>query len=550
MSRREAFKNPSEAVVLAVLKILSNHGGNAAKALRAHATGGGIWYARINALAEHLEAHGMSEALVTRKGPPVTEAANASAALRMSAEEEALAVKTIIGRATPGLGSPSDDAVTSALRESEGDLDIAEAVLATAHLKRVASSERLQALEVLEPLTPPRARRREIMCGEEGDYEVDQLLGEGAFGVVLMATSPTGKRAVIKSPIAASHANEMTHESAVLAILDKCRTAHPNARGHDNLPSLIIPKGGNNSITFDPARHPEYTAQKIRKATSKSSAVMMSYAGQELSNYHIRSVDALRAGELAPGVFLLRVQKIAQDIFAAVHFLSKHASLCHHDIKMFNVAVEPHFSTDSLEQPHATLFDFGTCFPCNFIPDSVYGTNAYHPPEVHYEVLRQAATEQTAKEIQEFYGSHFTNLYQSGDKAMLLYSREEVRVDRPPGACDVFGVGALLAEMLYGIYETIDSGGNWAHLLFPMGDSDAKQAILSRLSGADAQKNLRELMMSRCEFPEVFDAVVDKALAMGAGELILGCLAADPVSRLSADQAATHHFFKGIARTS
>ena len=36
-------------------------------------------------------------------------------------------------------------------------------------------------------------------------YRVGRLLGEGAFGVVFSATTPEGKRAVMKSPIAASH---------------------------------------------------------------------------------------------------------------------------------------------------------------------------------------------------------------------------------------------------------------------------------------------------------------------------------------------------------
>ena len=43
-------------------------------------------------------------------------------------------------------------------------------------------------------------------------YRVGRLLGEGAFGVVFAATTPEGKRAVMKSPIAASHNFEVIHE--------------------------------------------------------------------------------------------------------------------------------------------------------------------------------------------------------------------------------------------------------------------------------------------------------------------------------------------------
>ena len=98
-----------------------------------------------------------------------------------------------------------------------------------------------------------------------------------------------------------------------------------------------------------------------------------------------------------------------------------------------------------------------------------------------------------------------------------------------------------MAELLYGIYEQIESGGNWTHLLFPMSEPEEKRKILARIQGSSGE--LRSLMLERCEFPEVFTGVIDAGLAMGAGELILQCLEPDPTKRVLVEAALDHPFW-------
>jgi len=156
----------------------------------------------------------------------------------------------------------------------------------------------------------------------------------------------------MKMAIASSRQHEMIHEAAVLHVLDEERKLNPNAIGANNLPRQLVHLYG--------------------------PVVCMSYGGPELSDYQETQVNGIRNGTLTPQKYLTKIQKVGQDLFAGVHFLSHHGRMCHHDMKHFNVAVAE--GPDGV--PNACLFDFGTTFPCQFIPDEVFGTNAYHPYEV------------------------------------------------------------------------------------------------------------------------------------------------------------------------
>jgi len=103
---------------------------------------------------------------------------------------------------------------------------------------------------------------------------------------------------------------------------------------------------------------------QVRIAASKRTILAMSFGGQNLSEYQTLSVLAVQSGALHPMRYLLKARKIALDIFRAVHFLADYGHFCHRDLKMFNVAVSPAFDPACKEEPVATLFDFGTCYPC------------------------------------------------------------------------------------------------------------------------------------------------------------------------------------------
>jgi len=285
------------------------------------------------------------------------------------------------------------------------------------------------------------------------------------------------------------------------------------------------------------------TQSVVRRAAAKRSLIAMSFGGQNLADYHSKSVEAVRSGELHPNYHLARCRKIGHDIFKAVHFLADYGHMCHRDLKMFNLGVEPAFSVDSREEPTASLFDFGTCYPCEYIPDMVFGTNAYHPPEAD-ACVRRKPTDDRIAEMKDFFEGFMTKLYDKDAKAALLYDKEAARFDEPYGSSDIFGCAALLAEMIFGIYEQIESGGNWTHLLFPMSDPEAKMEILTTLQlSPDPETALAGMMKERCEFPEQFHRIIDQAISMGAGDLILKCVEIDPVKRLGAEVTVTHRFW-------
>jgi len=143
--------------------------------------------------------------------------------------------------------------------------------------------------------------------------------------------------------------------------------------------------------------------------------------------------------------------------------------------------------------------------------------------------------------LKEFFDPYLPKLYDKDTKIALTYDKEPARYDLPYGAADVFGCGALLAELLYGIFEQIESGGNWTHLLFPMSDPDAKKEILDAISGDESA--LRELMMDRAEYKDDFEPVMEMAFKMGVGDLILKCLETDPNKRILVEAAIDHPFW-------
>ena len=50
-------------------------------------------------------------------------------------------------------------------------------------------------------------------------------------------------------------------------------------------------------------------------------------------------------------------------------------------------------------------------------------------------------------------------------------------------------------------------------------------------------------MKGRCEFPEHFHPVIDQAMAMGAGDLMLKCFEMDPNKRITAEETLKHPFW-------
>ena len=102
-------------------------------------------------------------------------------------------------------------------------------------------------------------------------YQVGKILGEGAFGIVASMRTPDGKKAVMKSPLAASHIHEMTHEGAVLAVLERCRQEWPDALGRDNVPSLVATPGtlSPKCLTYDEGAMSESQAPKYYGSTAE-----------------------------------------------------------------------------------------------------------------------------------------------------------------------------------------------------------------------------------------------------------------------------------------
>merc|ERR1711865_978287 len=133
--------------------------------------------------------------------------------------------------------------------------------------------------------------------------------------------------------------------------------------------------------------------------------------------------------------------------------------------KMFNVAIDKR-SDGTLK---ASFFDFGTTFPCEYIHEEVYGTNAYHPWEVCVE-------------------SHLCHAPASTDE---------------------------LVEVLYGIeHRAPDCNAQWKHLLFPMGEMKVKQRILDSLDPEQhaehtVQQELKTLMKQRCQDEVLFGPIID-----------------------------------------
>jgi len=361
----------------------------------------------------------------------------------------------------------------------------------------------------------------EAIAEREG-FIFEKSLGQGKFGAVIMVRTKAGERAVLKKSIAKSRIHEMTHESAVLRIIDDERSKDPGAVGADNLPRQLV--------------------------DSMGGVVCMSYGGMELADYQDMQVCGVKDQTLTPTKYLANTQKVARDLFAAVHFLSVKCRMCHHDIKHFNVAVEPKGQGGV---PVAQLFDFGTCYPCQFVPDDVFGTNAYHPYEVHIDPQYYRPTTETVNEIADFFEplSHMYN----GEAQGMLRCKDPARIDEPMGSCDTFGVAVMLCELLYGIQERVDGGARKAfeHMLFPMGNwaQDYKKTIvdsvdLAQRSESEALQKLHEKIMERCEEPELFQGIIDTALFdMGAGNLILRGLTKSPKERITALEAYNHPFF-------
>ena len=182
-----------------------------------------------------------------------------------------------------------------------------------------------------------------------------------------------------------------------------------------------------------------------------------------------------------------------------------------------------------------------------YIPENVFGTNAYHPPEVD-ACERRTPPDEIVAEVKEFYEDYLGKLYDRDTKIALTYDKEPARQDSPYGSSDLFGCGALLAELLYGIFEQIESGGNWTHLLFPMSEPEEKKAILARIhlhgqGGPQPEGALRGFMIDRCEFAGEFTAVIDAAFEMGVGDLLLKCLEPDPKKRILVEAALEHPFW-------
>lgn len=352
-------------------------------------------------------------------------------------------------------------------------------------------------------------------------YETLQALQAGKFGVVLLVRTPQGETAVMKKAIVSRVNFQIVHEAHVLEIIE--RESEKGGEGREHLPRLIDfhnPAGG--------------------------AIMVMNHCGQDLGDYQMESVDRLRAARSSAVEYLSTSRKICRDLLLAVHFLSSYGQMCHHDIKFANVAVQMRG-----REPHATLIDFGTCYPCAAIPDSVYGTHNYHPREVHAtdpSTVRVPSSELTrfladfADPLSDMYGSELGE----------LRARNELRFDEPRGACDTFGIGVILAEMLYGVSEKSSEGfRQWENLLFPtsLSPMTVKETVVEsidlRKHGEElAAQNLKDVMTDRCMEKELFFPIMCHALDnLGAAGLLLQLLSSSAATRISPKRASEHSFF-------
>merc|ERR1712147_131525 len=96
-----------------------------------------------------------------------------------------------------------------------------------------------------------------------------------------------------------------------------------------------------------------------RRAKQGRCMLAMSYAGREMADWQVQQVQALRYGQITAEAYLKQATDVFEQLYAAIHFMAETCRLCHHDIKMFNVAIDKH-EDGSLK---ASLFDFGTTFP-------------------------------------------------------------------------------------------------------------------------------------------------------------------------------------------
>ena len=68
-------------------------------------------------------------------------------------------------------------------------------------------------------------------------------------------------------------------------------------------------------------------------------------------------------------------------------------------------------------------------------------------------------------------------------------------------------------------------------------------SLIDKHCFSPCQTALAGMMKERCEFPEQFHRIIDQAISMGAGDLILKCVEIDPVKRLGAEVTVTHRFW-------
>jgi len=242
-----------------------------------------------------------------------------------------------------------------------------------------------------------------------------------------------------------------------------------------------------------------------------------------------------------------QASSVIRQLAAGISFLGTTCRLCHHDLKMFNVAIDKQ-PDGSLK---ATIFDFGTTFPCDYIHEEVYGTNAYHPWEVAVEsdlCHGPAPTDESVQELRDFFGD-LKEMYPK-DAWTNLVMKRSARQDYPHGSCDIFGVGTMFAELLYGIEDrAFDTYNQWRFLLFPMGEMEVKRKLLNSIDPEqhpmdDCQSELRGIMENRCQHNDLFNEVMDIAFSFGAGELIVESLAKSPTRRLSPKQVYEHPYFR------
>jgi len=123
--------------------------------------------------------------------------------------------------------------------------------------------------------------------------------------------------------------------SLILAAIHKMRSLILAAMAS----GMLSPK----MLSYEEGAMSEAQAGKIRQAAVKRTILAMSFAGQNLADYHQASVESVRSKELHVGRYLMKARKIAHDIFKSVHFLADYGHFCHRDLKMFNVAINPPF---------------------------------------------------------------------------------------------------------------------------------------------------------------------------------------------------------------